>query len=209
MKKYLLFDFDGVIADSYGLAFEINKMICPRLSEKDYRRRFDGNINDWEDPVNGHTKECRHGIDFFAEYIPRMEKEVKIVPGIKEAIIALEKNYFLVVVSSTITSPIQNFLEKAGLADHFAKILGNDIHQSKVEKIKMVFERYGIIPDDCVFITDTLGDMREAAKMGVGAIAVTWGFHFPKTLRQGKPFRIVEKPSDLITAAADYFETLE
>jgi len=158
-KSFILFDFDGVIADSFQLAFEVQKMVCPHLTEDIYRKRLEGNINDWENPINIHTKECRHDIDFFTEYIPRMKNEVQIVPEMKEIITELEKNYTLIVVSSTITSPIQEFLEKHDLASHFTQIMGNDIHKSKVEKIKMVFEKHDISSNNCVFITDTLGDM--------------------------------------------------
>ncbi len=83
--------------------------------------------------------------------------------------------------------------------------MGADVHKSKVEKIKMVFEKYSIGPKDCIFITDTLGDMREAEKTGIDAIGVTWGFHKIETLEQGEPFRLVETPPALATAIADYF----
>ncbi|MAG12942.1 hypothetical protein CL630_03995 [bacterium] len=205
MKNYILFDFDGVIADSFHPAFETQKMVCPHLSEENYRKRFEGNINDWEDPINVHTEDCRHDIDFFEEYIPRMKDEVQIVPRMREVIIELEKEYTLVVISSTITSPIQEFLSSHELDSHFAWIMGNDVHQSKVEKIKMVFEKYNITSKDCVFITDTLGDMREAEKMSVGTIGVTWGFHVPETLKQGNPFRLVDSPKTLPMAVSDYF----
>lgn len=205
-NKFILFDFDGVIADSFRLAFEIQKIICPHLTEDIYRKLFEGNINDWEESINVHTEECRHNVDFFTEYVPRMKKKVQIVPGIKEVIIELEKSYKLIVISSTITSPIQEFLEEHDLANHFAQIMGNDVHKSKIEKMKMVFEEYSVEAESCVFITDTLGDMHEAEKMEVGAIGITWGFHTPETLRRGKPFRLVEKPNELLTAVADYFK---
>ncbi|MDO8557199.1 MAG: HAD hydrolase-like protein [Candidatus Jorgensenbacteria bacterium] len=208
-KKFILFDFDGVIADSFQPAFETQKIICPHLTEDIYRKRFEGNINDWEEPINIHTEECRHDIDFFTEYIPRMKNEVQIVPGMKEVITEFEKNYTLIVISSTITSPIQEFLEGHDLANHFAQIMGNDVHKSKVEKMKMVFEKYGVEAKNCVFITDTLGDMHEAEKMKVGVIGITWGFHTPETLLRGKPFCLVEKPNNLLTAVADYFNVLK
>lgn len=205
-KPFILFDFDGVIADSFQPSFEVSKIICPSLTEDIYREGFEGNINDWEKSENIHTEECRHDIDFFKEYIPRMKKEVQIVPGIREAITELEKKHTLIVISSTITSPIREFLEDHGLPNHFTQIMGNDVHKSKVEKIKMVFKNYNIGSDDCVFITDTLGDMREASCKNVGAIGVTWGFHDSKRLLLGKPFRLVEKPNDLLSAVSYYFK---
>ncbi|MBU1557930.1 HAD hydrolase-like protein [Patescibacteria group bacterium] len=142
MKKYILFDFDGVIVDSFQVAFGVTKKICPHLTENQYKKRFEGNINDWEEPVNLHTKECRHDIDFFGEYIPLLKKEAQIVPGIKKVILELEKKYELVVISSTITSPILDFLESSNLVSHFNWVMGNDVHKSKVEKMKMVFSKY-------------------------------------------------------------------
>ena len=84
--------------------------------------------------------------------------------------------------------------------------MGNDVHKSKVEKIRMVFEEYNIGPNDCVFITDTLGDIYEASRKNVGSIGITWGFHEPERLLRGKPFRLVEESNDLLTTVSDYFK---
>ncbi|HEY4484569.1 MAG TPA: HAD-IA family hydrolase [Candidatus Paceibacterota bacterium] len=205
-KKLILFDFDGVIIDSFKPAFDTHKIICPHSNEEDYRKAFEGNINDWEVPAEVHTKDCRLDIDFFAEYITRMKKETKIFPGMKEVINELEKKYILVVVSSTITSPIQEFLTAHDLINHFDWVMGNDVHQSKVEKMKMVFAKYDINSNDCVFITDTLGDMREAEKMSIGTIGITWGFHTLETLQKGNPFCLVDNPIALPRAISDFFE---
>jgi len=191
MKNYILFDFDGVIADSYSVAFDVQKKICPNITEEEYKKRFEGNINNWKHKDNFHTAGCHHDIDFFKEYIPRMKNEVDIVHDMKEVIIELEKDYVLIIISSTITSPIEDFLRKHELYSHFDWVMGNDVHKSKVEKIKMVFERYNTKAENCVFITDTLGDMREAQEMNVTPIGVAWGFHDKETLQKGNPIKIV------------------
>jgi HAD superfamily hydrolase (TIGR01509 family) len=206
-KKFILFDFDGVIADSYEAAFEVERLICPDITETIYRRRFEGNINDWEDPMHGHTGACRHDISFFDEYIPRMKERVKVVPGIEKVIEELAKSNTLIIISSTITSPINDFIESHGMTKYFTEVMGNDVHKSKVEKIKMVFEKHDASPKDCIFITDTLGDMREAEKTGVGAIGVSWGFQHKETLAKGNPFRIVDNPHGVLSAVSDYFGT--
>ncbi len=208
-KKFILFDFDGVIVDSFKPAFDVQKMRCPHLTEENYRKRFEGNINDWQDPADVHTPECRLDLDFFKEYIPRMKTEVRVVPQMESVISELEKQYTLIVISSTISAPIKELLEFEGLAPHFAEIMGNDVHKSKIEKMKMVFAKYGAAPSDCVFITDTLGDMREAEKMNVAAIGVAWGFHSIDTLEKGKPFRIVKTSKELLGAVGDYFSNTQ
>ncbi len=83
--------------------------------------------------------------------------------------------------------------------------MGADVHTSKHEKIKMVFEKYGISASQCIFVTDTLGDMREAKAADVGAIGVAWGFHSRETLAKGEPFRIVERPEEISPAISAYF----
>jgi len=204
-KKIALFDFDGVIADSYSVAFEVNKAVLPGLTEDVFRGFFDGNINDWGKGAVSANEIQRIRKEFFEKYLPRI-KEVKMFPGIKEAITKLEKLYTLIVISSTITSPIREFMERYNMAEHFDEIMGNDVHTSKVEKAKMVFKKYGVGAPDCVFITDTLGDMREASLAGVRSIGVTWGFHKKDKLLKGNPFCIIEKPEDLNSIVCEYLK---
>ena len=59
--------------------------------------------------------------------------------------------------------------------------------------------------DDCVYITDTLGDMREAGAHHMGTIGCSWGVHDRATLERGLPFRIVDQPAELRDAVDDYF----
>ena len=204
-NKYLLFDFDGVIADTFIPAFEINKVICPHITEDEYRKRFEGNINDWKDLASKHDENCRHDIDFFAEYKNKIKDGIKIFPGMKNVVEILVKEYTLILISSTITVLIQEILEINNLSQFFKEVMGNDVHKSKIEKIKMVFSKYNINSDNCLFITDTLGDIRESTKVEVGSIGVSWGFNETKTLIEGKPFRIVNTPEELLIAISEYF----
>lgn len=69
----------------------------------------------------------------------------------------------------------------------------------------VLFDFGGVTAADCVFITDTLGDMREAEEHGMEAIGCSWGFHPHTTLEKGLPFRIVDMPTELPDAVANYF----
>ncbi|MDO8444266.1 MAG: HAD hydrolase-like protein [bacterium] len=208
-NKFVLFDFDGVIADSFETAFGAYSEINPRITKEYYRSRFEGNVNDWDDPDKIHLDKKKDETAFFEKYWPRFGAEVKLFPGIKAVLASLAEKYKLVIISSTLTSQIEGFLKKNRLDSFFAEVWGNDIHTSKVEKIKMVFEKFNISPDDCVFITDTLGDVREADETGVGAIGVTWGFHNDETLLRDKSFGLVHKPSELPGIISDYFNRFQ
>jgi phosphoglycolate phosphatase len=204
--KYILFDFDGVIIDSFACAYAVKKMICPNATESQYRKCFDGNINDdWHKGDIEHDETCRHGLDFSVEYSPLIEKDAPIFPGMREVIRKLARSYKLIIISSTLTAPIGAILNKFGIASFFTDVFGNDVNPSKVEKIKLVFSKYSIAAEQCVFVTDTLGDMLEASKTGVKAIGVAWGFQDKATLLRGKPFKIAKKPTDLAPIVFDHF----
>lgn len=198
-----MFDFDGVIVDSFRLSYESMKTVVDNPpDEEGYRRWFDGNIYDNEEYGSKYKyKEDSYasGDDpFFKTYIPLLLK-IEPVGGIIDAIKELHKNHRLVVVSSTINSPIKAYLDKHNLSQRFDKIYGADVHTNKVTKIKMVFTDFSVTARDCLFITDTLGDMRESAKAGVKSIGVTWGFHNLEALQKGNPIAIANTPQELIS----------
>ncbi len=118
----------------------------------------------------------------------------EMVKVIKE----LAHRYTLIIISSTISSSISQFLERQGLADVFKEVLGNDVEKSKVKKINDVLRRYDIKPTETVFVTDTLGDIKEAKACGVESIAVTWGYHSTTTLEKGNPYKIIDHPKKII-----------
>lgn len=204
-KKTLLFDFDGVIFDSFGPVFEINKILTPGLTEEQMKERFVGNINESIVKEMGHDGAKENDGKFFDLYIPIM-MGLNIFPGMADAIKKLSEKYRLIIVSSTITGPIREYMDKYDVSKYFEEIMGNDIHKSKVEKIKMVFDKYGVSAGDCLFITDTLGDLLEAEQTGVEGIGVAWGFHGAEILEKGKPVVLVNTPEELIIEIDKYFD---
>lgn len=187
-NKIVIFDFDGVIVDSLMAAYETWKDAGATISVDEYRERFNGNINHSQAPAP---------INFHEEYKHKI-KELKIFPGIADLIRTLEADYHLVIVSSTLSEFIHQVLTNNNLEGHFSGVLGNDISKSKVEKFKMVFEKYGVTANDCVIITDTLGDMKEAAEVAMPSIGVAWGFQKPEVLKQGGAKVIIDKPQDIV-----------
>ncbi|OGG57518.1 hypothetical protein A2853_04070 [Candidatus Kaiserbacteria bacterium RIFCSPHIGHO2_01_FULL_55_17] len=206
-RKFVLFDFDGVIADSYVVAWETARTLCKRVTEKEYKEAFEGNVHEKHDAMMGrdHGPECRHDLDWFSIFTPAFEESARLFEGMRGVIEKLSHSYVLIIVSSTLTSPIQGFLEKHHIGRYFSEVMGADVHTSKHEKIKMILEKYGTSAPECIFITDTLGDMREAEEAGMRAIGVSWGFHTKETLMKGQPFRIVETPQEISPAITDYF----
>ncbi len=193
--KVILFDFDGVIVDSFAFCY---KIINARdsITAEEYRARFEGNINDAPKKTVKNSTTDKY-FDFFGQYAPEL-MACKPNQEMVEVIQELSLRHTLIIVSSTISQPISNYLEICDLRRDFQEILGNDVEKSKVKKIQDILERYDLKPAETVFVTDTLGDIREAQECGVRSIAVTWGYHARETLEKGKPYKIVNEPSEIL-----------
>ncbi|MBI2112526.1 HAD family hydrolase [Candidatus Woesearchaeota archaeon] len=86
------------------------------------------------------------------------------------------------------------------MASQFHEVLGAEIDPSKAERFYLLFKKYDIKPEECLFVTDTLGDILEANQVMVKTIAVDFGFHERKRLKKGNPAMIVSTFSELVKA---------
>jgi phosphoglycolate phosphatase len=198
--KTILFDFDGVIVDSFQAAFGVHKNFRgDGFTENHYRDFHDGNIF-----KSGIVDEIVTEEEFYKNYIPKF-MQLPMLEGVVEVLEKLKERYNLIIISSTNSSTILEWLSKHNLAKYFTEIVGSDVHKSKEEKIKMIFDKYDVKASDCVFITDTLGDLREAAKAGVASLAVTYGFHEKERLRKGNPAGFIKSPQDMIQEIEKYW----
>ncbi len=206
-KKIVLIDFDGVIADSYDVCLETAKAMCTRMTDELYRHCFEGNVYDTHRALlaEDHGPLCKHDMDWWEYYVPRFEERARVFPGAFEVIRDLSHKYVLIIVSSSVASPINSFLHKHKMEKFITDVFPAEIHTHKLEKFKKVFQAYKVGPTDCVFITDTLGDTLEAQKAGLQTIGCTWGWHRRETLEKGTPFCIVDSPSELPAAVSAYF----
>ncbi|MCR4261061.1 MAG: HAD hydrolase-like protein [Candidatus Colwellbacteria bacterium] len=201
-KKMLLIDFDGVMVDTLNVCFRTSNEVWGKLPMEEYKKLFEGNLYK-SLGIESHGFTDKENL-FFELYEPRM-LQASLVGGIAGVVERLKEKYVLVIISSSVNSPVEEWLKKHAMLPLFDKVFGADVHKSKIEKIKMVFDEYKVGPRDCLFITDTLGDMREAREAGVDAVGVTWGWHPRETLEKGSPFAIVDTPEEIIGAVDRYF----
>lgn len=190
--KLLILDFDGLIVDSFKLLYELTRMQLPGLTEDECRALSDGNIN--ESRSQYHKQAVT--FDYWDAYA-RQIMELQPVVGMSALIHQLAQDGRLVIVSSTESGVIRTWLASHGLLGCFAEILGNDIATSKVEKFQMLKKIYDLPDSHYLFITDTLGDIREAAQANIATIGVGWGFHPAEHLMLGKPLAIATGPDEL------------
>ena len=110
----------------------------------------------------------------------------------------LAKKYSLFIISSNQEEALNIYFQNNKFTHIFKEIMGAETHQSKVEKFKYLFEKYKLQSEDCVFVTDTLGDILEGNKAGIRTVAVDFGFHGRDRLEKGNPFKIVSSFDEVV-----------
>lgn len=193
--KLIIFDFDGVLADTEEFCYKIHKDVNKTLTWKEWQSFCDGNF------IDGIINASKNGpyivpSDFTERYKNEIEK-INVHEALHEAILSLKINYQVAIVSSTSGNLISNFLKKENLFDYFSDILGVEVDANKTTKINSLLKKYNLKPNDTIFVTDTLGDILEAKKSNVKSIGVTWGLHERKNLEKGNPVFIIDDPRDL------------
>lgn len=195
--KLLIFDFDGVIIDSFSILYKSAIEAYPDLGTvDDYRRLFEGNIYASAEDKKGNREAITIKHPVFSRYVPRM-LDCPPVDGMVPLLHELTATTPAVVISSGLTESMHAYARRYGFDGVFDAIYGADVEKSKEKKMRDVLERFGHPPHEAVMVTDTLGDVREATRVGVPTIAVTWGFHSAETLCRGEPAYIVTSVTDL------------
>ena len=207
IKKHLLFDFDGVIVDSLSVAYRLIEGMNPGLSLEEMLLLYEGNVREEFDKTLEEPKARTLVFDrdkFYPQYMETILSDGPI-QGISKMLRDLSKTHELSIVSSSESGPIEQFLKEFSIRQHFGDILGGDKEPSKIRKIEMVCEKHGSTPTDCLFITDTLGDIREAREAGTSSIGVSWGYHSVETLQMDSPTVIVNHPDEIIDRVHKHF----
>lgn len=202
-KHNLIFDFDGVLADTlipiskaYKAEFDDQRTIEEIQQEifvAHHKEAFLARSHAKNDPqelkekLSFIKKMNKRLIDFDFEMFTMMFAEMQKIPNARFAI-----------VSSATEKMIQSKILECGVK--FDLILGCDTSLSKVEKIQMVLDKWEIQPEDSYYITDTISDVIELKDfVGINRIiGASWGWHGFELLKTVLPeHQIMNEPFEI------------
>jgi phosphoglycolate phosphatase len=178
-RKIVIFDMDGVIFDSVAFAAQHVRSQYPDMTEEMHQELLSGNFHEelakLTIPKLQLTDEERATRKL--EY-SKNKLTMPLYGGIKELLIDLHnQGYLLMLNTSAYERNCIPLLERENLTRLFTLVAAAELSKSKVEKFNIIKEQYGVTADEMIFVTDTLGDLREAERAGVPTVAVTWGGH--------------------------------
>ncbi len=182
---HIISDFDGVIGHTGPLNWEIVSRLHPDVTREQYFIAHHlGNV--FAEPAVPFTAVT--SAEYFTEINRRLDRMQ--IKGAIPTIVHLGQRHRIHIVTSNCEVAIKRVLSEAGVLHHFGHILGQEAHASKVEKFQRIFAAEQITAADTLYVTDTVGDLKEAAKVGLRTIAVTFGYHPYALLSAHNPTRI-------------------
>ncbi len=204
----ILFDFDGVLADTLDHLIRFGQQACDRLGVAHTASHADlSSLEVMSFATYGRACEVpEHQIDSFVQICLNLFAEETSPPaifdGLGEVIQRLAVNHKIAIVTSNSSQNVNAFLQKHGLTDCVHAIYGVDTPGSKAQKIMMARENLSAgAPRDSVFMVgDSLSDMLAAREAGVSSIAVAWGHQSLEQMRRGNPGAVVHTPRELLEA---------
>lgn len=195
MIKLIMFDFDGVIDNNYNLNFELCSKKFLNITIEEHKKQYDGNVH----LERKKLKDRDTGFNFL-KCLSDSRKDRKIEKETKSTLVNLAKSFKLGVISSCHEYGIKDYLKNNEIDNLFSFIYGLETHKLKTFKFKKILEELNLKKDECIFITDTLGDILEANEVGIQTIAVNFGYHERERLQKGNPIKIISRFEELIEA---------
>ena len=204
MKKLLIFDYDGVIANSLDVLWEcfdkINKEdnFFPFKNKQEVTTLWDKNLFESVKELGINIFKLRKFYKKWIDLAIQNNEKVRLFPGLKSILKKLSQDNFITIISSNDDEVICDFLERNGLINCFDLIFGTKKGKSKRKKLKSILNKFKISEDKTYFITDTIGDLKEIKEFGIKTVAVTWGYHDKNKLQKENPDFLIENPKELL-----------
>ncbi len=198
----VIFDFDGTIADSFGLAVDIFHQAVDRenrfgrkdleelraLPARQVIKRV--GVRWWQVPYL-----LTKGRKLMKIRISEVHPFAKVLPVLE----ALHKdNHDLMILTSNSPQNVEKFLRDHRLTGYFSHIYGNAGLFGKAVKLRKIVRDNHLHMSQCWYVGDEVRDITASHTAKMRCIAVSWGYNTAPVLKSAKPFRLIEQPKELL-----------
>lgn len=200
----ILFDFDGVLADTLSDMLNFAQEVCVHLGFP--RTPTPADLNALETmsfvEYGRQLKLPPEYIDAFVSHCLHLfnnrPEPPKIFDGMAQVVGTAARHNTLAIVTGNTTPTVEGFLRKYGLREHIRLVIGIEQSGTKTEKIRFALKELSRQGDAAYIVGDAVSDIRAARQAGIKSIAVSWGHQDASRLLGTKPDYLVESPQELL-----------
>jgi phosphoglycolate phosphatase len=202
----IIFDFDGVLADTLDDLIQFGQEVCDELGVKHVVKKEDlSNLEIMSFSSFGRACEVpEHLVEEFVQGCLKRFAAKKSPPAIFDELSTIVRNFSInnriAIITTNSSKNVNAFLIEHGLGECIHAVYGVDIPGSKAQKISIARDQFSADTKHAsVFmIGDSLSDIRAAQEASVTSVAVTWGHQSLEHLLRGDPDYVVNFPQDLL-----------
>ncbi|HHZ15626.1 MAG TPA: HAD hydrolase-like protein [Candidatus Cloacimonetes bacterium] len=200
---YLLFDFDGTIADSITPLFHMLNKMAPEIgvrpvSWEEFDRLRDLTprqiLKELKIPLFKMPRLVRMVLEEYRHIISHLQP----CEGILELLSELKQRQIShALLSSNDDQNLSAFLAKYRI-DSFAWVEGTEGVLNKSSYLRKQIRKHKLAQYDLYYIGDEIRDIEAARSNKIKSIAVSWGLHSHQHLQKQQPDYLVDKPSEIL-----------
>ena len=191
--KNILWDWNGTILDDTPVAFEATNILLekygyPVITLEYYRDNMDTPVENFYRKIFDLS---RHGMQMLDEewgvLYHQLSYKITLHEGVENLLRHFkQENCHQVVLSAFRTEEITNYARRFSIESFFECILGtqNIVMESKTMRGRAYMQENRYLPEQTLYIGDTVHDYETALALGVDCVLFSGGQQSPRVLRQ-------------------------
>lgn len=189
MIKYLIFDFDGTLADTIsGIQialnntsekFKLNKIFsisdCKNLIGGGAKRLF-LKAFDYENLNKNNNKIFKY---FMKTYLKEQNTNFVLYKEVYEILYKIQNQYNLIIYSNKPEKILKNCIRNSLNGIKFFKIIGNNkkyLPKPDTTYMNYIINKYKINKDECIYVGDSKYDVEFAKNLNIISIILEYGY---------------------------------
>ena len=211
MKKLAIFDFDGTLVDSvHDVIISFNKALeihnFPPLTHDEYLDRLGGNIDEIISLIlkdNNSPENIENFKKTYEKlYYGSPNTHTLPFPNIHGLLESLQEKGILLAINSNRKNDSLNVYVERFFSDiNFVCIEGhNPDYPSKPSPfaVNRIMEKYNISKENCIYIGDSITDIKTAQNAEIDCLLVNWGYGRNDAFENEYPIEVIGNTSEIL-----------